>query len=144
MATCSSILVWETPWTEEPGGLQSIGVAKSWTWLNGLYFQYTKEIFYTESTATLWRLFESAYYYIHSQTGRHLCYDSEAIKLVWRNMTIFRVHGLSLMNELELCNSHADFNFFWRKRESQLWCGTERFIAWGELNKIMLLPMCLL
>ena len=25
MATHSSILVWEIPWTEEPGGLQSIG-----------------------------------------------------------------------------------------------------------------------
>ena len=25
MATHSSILAWETPWTEEPGGLQSIG-----------------------------------------------------------------------------------------------------------------------
>ena len=23
MATCSSILAWRTPWTEEPGGLQS-------------------------------------------------------------------------------------------------------------------------
>ena len=25
MATHSSILAWKTPWTEEPGGLQSIG-----------------------------------------------------------------------------------------------------------------------
>ena len=25
MATHSSILAWEIPWTEEPGGLQSIG-----------------------------------------------------------------------------------------------------------------------
>ena len=25
MATCSSILAWEIPWTEEPGGLQSVG-----------------------------------------------------------------------------------------------------------------------
>ena len=25
MATHSSILVWRTPWTEKPGGLQSIG-----------------------------------------------------------------------------------------------------------------------
>ena len=28
MATHSSILVWEIPWTEEPGGLQSMGIAK--------------------------------------------------------------------------------------------------------------------
>ena len=25
MATCSSILAWEIPWREEPGGLQSMG-----------------------------------------------------------------------------------------------------------------------
>ena len=26
MATHSSILAWRTPWTEEPGGLQSMGL----------------------------------------------------------------------------------------------------------------------
>ena len=26
MATCSSILAWKIPWTEEPGGLQSLGL----------------------------------------------------------------------------------------------------------------------
>ena len=30
-ATHSSILAWEIPWTEEPGGLQSMGLQKSWT-----------------------------------------------------------------------------------------------------------------
>ena len=25
MATCSSILAWRIPWTEEPGGVQSMG-----------------------------------------------------------------------------------------------------------------------
>ena len=28
MATHSSILAWRTPWTEEPGGLQSIGLQR--------------------------------------------------------------------------------------------------------------------
>ena len=28
MATHSSILAWEIPWTEEPGGLQSLGCQK--------------------------------------------------------------------------------------------------------------------
>ena len=36
MATHSSILAWRIPWTEEPGRLQSMGVTKSWTWLNDL------------------------------------------------------------------------------------------------------------
>ena len=31
MATHSSILAWEIPWTKEPGGLQSMGLKKSWT-----------------------------------------------------------------------------------------------------------------
>ena len=31
MATHSSILAWEVPWTEEPGGLQSMGSQKSQT-----------------------------------------------------------------------------------------------------------------
>ena len=34
MATHSSILAWEIPWMEEPGGLQSIGLQKSHTWLS--------------------------------------------------------------------------------------------------------------
>ena len=29
MATHSSILSWRTPWTEEPGGLQSMGLQES-------------------------------------------------------------------------------------------------------------------
>ena len=33
MATHSSVLVWRIPWTEEPGGLQSMGL-RSWTQLS--------------------------------------------------------------------------------------------------------------
>ena len=29
VATHSSILAWRIPWTEEPGGLQSVGLPKS-------------------------------------------------------------------------------------------------------------------
>ena len=34
MATHCSILVWRTPWTENPGGLQSMGSQKSRTGLS--------------------------------------------------------------------------------------------------------------
>ena len=34
MATQSSIIVWEIPWTEEPGDLQSMGLQKSQTRLS--------------------------------------------------------------------------------------------------------------
>ena len=33
MATHSSILAWTLPWSEQPGGLQSMGLQKSWTLL---------------------------------------------------------------------------------------------------------------
>ena len=41
MATHSSILAWKTPWAEEPGGLQSMGSQKSWTWLSTLTHTHT-------------------------------------------------------------------------------------------------------
>ena len=34
MATHSSILAWRIPWTEKPGGLQSMGYEKSWMQLS--------------------------------------------------------------------------------------------------------------
>ena len=34
MATLSSILAWDIPWTGEPGWLQSMGLQKSWTVLS--------------------------------------------------------------------------------------------------------------
>ena len=37
MATHSSILAWTIPWTEEPGGLQSMG-SQSWTQLSDFTF----------------------------------------------------------------------------------------------------------
>ena len=41
MATHSSIFAWRIPWTEEPAGLQSMGVAQSGTrlsdWLVGWF-----------------------------------------------------------------------------------------------------------
>ena len=33
MAAYSSILAWKIPWTEEPGGLQLMGLQKSQVWL---------------------------------------------------------------------------------------------------------------
>ena len=34
MASHFSLFTWEIPWTEEPGGLQSMGSQKSWTQLS--------------------------------------------------------------------------------------------------------------
>ena len=39
MSTHSSILAWKIPWTEEPGGVHTMGVKKSQTWLNTKAFK---------------------------------------------------------------------------------------------------------
>ena len=41
MATHSSILAWDIPWTEEPGGLQSTGITKV---RHGLVTKHSSEI----------------------------------------------------------------------------------------------------
>ena len=40
MAPHSSTLAWKIPWVEEPGGLQSMGVAKSRTQLSDFTFAF--------------------------------------------------------------------------------------------------------
>ena len=41
MALHSSPLAWKVPWTEEPGRLQSMGVAKNGTRLSNFIFTFT-------------------------------------------------------------------------------------------------------
>ena len=41
MATCSSIIAWRIPWTEEPGGLQPIE-SQSWRWLK--WFRMARKV----------------------------------------------------------------------------------------------------
>ena len=60
MAPHSSTLAWKSPWTEEPGGLQSMGVAKSWTRLSDFTFTFhfhalEKEMT-THSSVLAWRI----------------------------------------------------------------------------------------
>ena len=44
MATHSSILAWKIPWTEEPGGLQYMGLQKSQTRLKQLSSSSSKAV----------------------------------------------------------------------------------------------------
>ena len=41
----STVLAWRTPWTEEPGGLQSTVAAQSWTRLKAAEHTCTKVTF---------------------------------------------------------------------------------------------------
>ena len=60
MATHSSTLVWQIPWMEEPGGLQSMRVAKSRTRLSDFTFTFRfhaleKEMA-THSSTLAWKI----------------------------------------------------------------------------------------
>ena len=55
MATHSTILAWRIPWTEEPGGLQSMG-SQSWTRLKRL----------STHARTLWSSFLMSHGYLAS------------------------------------------------------------------------------
>ena len=41
MATHSSILAWNIPWTEEPGGLQSMGLREEWDTTEWVHFHFS-------------------------------------------------------------------------------------------------------
>ena len=60
MATHSSTLAWKVPWTEEPGRLQSMGVAKSRTQLSNFTFTFhfhaLKKEMATHSSVLAWRI----------------------------------------------------------------------------------------
>ena len=63
MAPHSSTLVWKIPWMEDPGGLQSRGVAKSQTRLSNFTFTFhfhslEKELA-THSSVLAWRIPET-------------------------------------------------------------------------------------
>ena len=60
MAPHSSALAWKTPWVEDPGGLQSLGVVKSQTRLGDFTFPFhfhamEKEMA-THSSVLAWRI----------------------------------------------------------------------------------------
>ena len=48
MATHSSTLAWKIPWMEEPGALQSMGVAESATSLSFFQSSHQRTLFKTE------------------------------------------------------------------------------------------------
>ena len=60
MATYSSTLAWKIPWTEEPGRLQSMGVAKSRARLSDFTFTFhfhaLEREMATHSSVLAWRI----------------------------------------------------------------------------------------
>ena len=60
MATHSSTLAWEIPWTEEPGGLQSMGSPRNQTQLSDFTFTFQYHALEKEmaahSSVLAWRI----------------------------------------------------------------------------------------
>ena len=56
MAAHSSTLAWKIPWTKEPGRLQSMGVAKSWTRLSNFTFTFHFHALEKEFSVLAWRI----------------------------------------------------------------------------------------
>ena len=55
MAPYSSTFAWKIPWTEEPGGLQSMGSLESDT-TEGLHFHALEKEMATHSSVLAWRI----------------------------------------------------------------------------------------
>ena len=67
MATHPSILAWRIPWTEEPGGLQSLG-GKELDTTEQLHFHFQQSIVYMHHT-----------FFVHSSVDGHLdCFHTLA------------------------------------------------------------------
>ena len=60
VATHSSVLAWKSPWTEEPGGLPSMGLLKSQTQLSNFtltfHFRALEKEMATHSSVLAWRI----------------------------------------------------------------------------------------
>ena len=56
MATHSSTLAWRIPWTEEPGGLQFMGLQRVWHAWSDLAFEYSITDSVDTSLSKLWEI----------------------------------------------------------------------------------------
>ena len=86
MATCSRILVWEIPWTEEPTvlGLHTVlGVATSWTWLRVCVYTYThiqRHKLICENEAV---------FFAHSQIASKQCPENSKMSSRYLSLTLY-------------------------------------------------------
>ena len=69
MATHSSILAWRIPWTEEPGGLQSMGSHKVGHDRSNLACMNTERLFYIDHLILTVKM--RYFYYFHSMDEKN-------------------------------------------------------------------------
>ena len=56
MATHFSTLAWKIPWTEEPGGLQSMGSLRAWHNRTTFHFHALEKEMATHSSVLAWKI----------------------------------------------------------------------------------------
>ena len=101
MATHSSIVAWKVSWTEEPGGLQSMGSQRAGhDWATNTYllvlviykiFSFSPEVFITIPTKTLAFSSDSYISFLHSLTeikNISIYLASKVWPKIWRQLTI--------------------------------------------------------
>ena len=109
MKTHSSILAWRIPWTEDPGGLQSMGVAKGQIWLSdypnthkllkGESFGEQVKVF--KSSAVLWL---SSDWLVMRQCSRNLVLSLKSPSSTWMGTLV----PAEELNGILLCIFHED------------------------------------
>ena len=98
MATCSSMLVREIPWTEKPGGLPSMGSQKSWTQLSDWTTNdIEKSNFWYEQcyNGHLWIIFFNLINLFLAVLGLH-CYVSFSVFAMSKGCSSLQCTGFSL------------------------------------------------
>jgi len=85
MVTHFSIFAWEIPWVEEPGGLQSMGLQKSWTPLSMHVFVLKSKLQW--GTTTHWSEWPS----LKKCKGTllHCWWEYKLVQLLWRTVWRF-------------------------------------------------------
>ena len=96
MATHSSTLAWKIPWTEEPGGLQSmgsLGVRHDWATSLSLFtfhFHALEKEMGTHSSVLAWRIPETA------EPGGLPSLGSHRVGHDWSNLAAAAVHNFTI------------------------------------------------
>ena len=104
MATHSSILAWRIPWTEEPDGLQSMGVTETQMWLNTAQFTVTwaptsnlsSSLFMHPSLSNLLTTRTIMYQFFHVCT--RLLTGLDSILNQENHITLYTVDALALLS----------------------------------------------
>ena len=86
MATHSSILAWRTPWTEEPGGLQSMGITNM-----------TKRLTVSLSTLPLWMFGDGQFLVVEAVLGIERCLAASlaSSQQIWRLPSVAAIKKVS-------------------------------------------------